>query len=286
MYHGLLGPHGPGRLHLPVLDHHLAHPGDGHPRTPAHQEGPVDPVRGLHHLGGDPVPGRDRHPAVGTVPVDLEPLGVPGVHAVGGHELVGLALGGPGHTADGDEADGGAADVGDREGPAEVGGGHLLLPWLRLLVPYLFIVPSAAWVARELRARDPPAHRSAVPGPGSASPAPSSGRPTGPGRSQGTEPAAPTWAATRSRTRSRPASLGRSHPAQRRHGPACCPASPGSAAGARPARGLQVPAPRGTRGRQPRGGPRQGSARPSGWTSCPHPCGRRRDRPGGRSGTR
>ena len=126
-YHYIIGlgtRTGPA-LDLPVEDHLTAETCDGNPAASAHPEAGVNPIGGLHDRLGDAVTDPDRHPAVGPVPVHLEPLGIPGVHSVGGHELVIRAIRGSGEAAHGGEADVGLADGGNGEGPADIGGGHL-----------------------------------------------------------------------------------------------------------------------------------------------------------------
>ncbi len=109
------------------MDQGLAHPGDRHPTTAADQQVRVVPLG--HGQGGlgDTVADGLRHPGEEPVPVHLEPGRVPGIHAVGGHELVLLAFGADRDPADRGGAQGGDRDGGDLEGPAEVGGGHVVV---------------------------------------------------------------------------------------------------------------------------------------------------------------
>lgn len=100
---------------------------DSHPTTAADQELRVVPLGDGQHLLLHPVADRLGHPGEEAVPVHLEACGVPRVHAVGGHELVAVPLGATGDPGDRCGAQGRGGDGGDREGPAEVCGGHVVV---------------------------------------------------------------------------------------------------------------------------------------------------------------
>ena len=108
----------------------LALRGDRDPCASGEEEPGRDRSGGLDDVVADAVTGGERHPSLGAVPVDLEPLGVAGVQVVGGDEGGVLTVGGGRDAGDGVGDESGlrveseTLGVFDGEGPLEVGDGH------------------------------------------------------------------------------------------------------------------------------------------------------------------